>query len=159
MTRKQSDSETLPMTPATVTGATDWSTLTYDDAVAMFSDDMVTADADPMGDGFEKLPSKDILCGVPFYIVRGTFTKGIGKHGEKVTLRIITKTGQRYFFSDGSTGIYSQLRKLVPAPTQSFESVNVPKGLRASRFHWDEATKSVTKDGEPNAATYYLDVS
>lgn len=137
----------------------DWATLSYDDAQKLFEGQMVDADAETMGDGFVKLPHKDQLVGKAFLIVRGTFTPGIGKHGEKVTLRVITADNLRYFFSDGSTGIYKQLRKLVPEPTQTFGQVKCPKGLRASRFHWDEATQRVTKDGEPNAATYYIDVS
>ena len=137
----------------------DWATLSYDDANRLFEGQMVEADAETMGDGFVKLPHKDQLVGRPFMIVRGTFTPGIGKHGEKVTLRVITADNHRYFFSDGSTGVYKQLRKLVPEPTQTFGQVRCPKGLRASRFHWDEALQQVTKDGEPNAATYYIDVS
>lgn len=137
----------------------DWSTVSYDDAIKAFEDDIVEADAETMGDGFVKLPSKEQLIGKPFLIVRGTFTPGIGKRGEKVTLRVITASNERYFFSDGSTGIYTQLRKLVPAPTQTFGNVKCQKGLRASRFHWDNEQQRVTKDGEPNAATYYIDVS
>lgn len=140
-------------------GEVDWSDMSYEQALKLFQDDMVSADAETMGDGFTKLRTKDQLIGQPFFIVRGTFTPGIGKKGQKVTLRVVTQDGGRFFFSDGSEGIYSQLRKLVPPPTTSFTNVNCPKGLRASRFHWDEAAQRVTKDGEPNAATYYIDVS
>lgn len=147
-----------PLLPAEIIPETDWSQMSYADALATFSDDIVAADSETMGDGFEKLPSKDLLIGVPFLIVRGTFTPGIGKRKEKVTVRIVTSENKRYFFSDGSAGIYSQLRKLVPE-LQSFGQVHAVKGLRASRFHWDEQAQMVTKDGPPNAATYYIDVA
>jgi hypothetical protein len=155
----KSDEQTI-VTPA-VTDITelDWSEITFDEAMRVFEGDMVEADAETMGDGFVKLPTKDQLIGVPFFIVRGTFTPGIGPKGEKVTLRVITDKNLKFFFSDGSAGIYTQLRKLCPAPTNTFRSVKCPKGLRASRFHWDEKLQRVTKDGEPNAATYYIDVS
>lgn len=144
----------------------DWSTLSYDDAVRLYEENAISADSETMGDGFVKLPNKDQLVGRRFLIVRGTFTPGIGKYGEKVTLRVIVKgiksdgsDDQRFFFSDGSTGIYKQLRKLVPPPTNTFGQVVCPKGLRVSRFHWDEKLQRVTRDGEPNAGTHYIDVS
>lgn len=152
--------DTDALEPAVLTGELqeiDWASMDYETALKLFEEDIVDADAETMGDGFVKLPTKEQLIGVPFLIVRGTFTPGIGKRGEKVTVRVITKDKRKFFFSDGSTGIYSQLRKLTA--NQTFGNVNCPKGLRASRFHWDEKTQQVTRDGEPNAATYYIDVS
>jgi len=136
-----------------------WSEMSYKEALRATEDTMLNADAESMGDGFTKLQSKDQLVGKAFFIVRGRFTTGIGKYGEKVTVRIITVNDERYYFSDGSEGIYKQLRTLVPEDSDAFGEVNCPKGLRASRFHWDSERGMVTKEGEPNAVTYYIDVS
>jgi hypothetical protein len=145
--------------PAEVLPDIDWSNMSYSEAMAAVKDTVLEADADTMGDGFKKLSTKDHLIGKPFLIVRGKFSPGVGKKGMKVTLRIITADNQRFYFSDGSDGIYEQLRRVVPEGMDTFGEVHCPKGLRASRYHWDESKKMVTKEGEPNAATYYIDFS
>lgn len=152
------DDSTIGGVPAPTVPETDWSVMDYEAALAMFEGQTVTADAETMGDGFVKLIDKKQLVGVPFFIVKGTFTEGVGKFGEKVTIRVITKDKRKFFFSDGSTGIYSQLRKLVPE-ARTFGGVECPKGLRESAFHWDDKLKQITKDGEPNSSTFYIDVS
>lgn len=150
-------SDTSENLPAEEYPDIDWSAMSYTDAMAAVKDTVLEANADNMGDGFARLSTKDHLIGKAFLIVRGKFSDGIGKKGRKVTLRVITSDNQRFYFSDGSEGIYEQLRRLVPEELDDFGQVHCPKGLRASRFHWDDKLQRVTKDGEPNAATYYID--
>lgn len=91
---------------------------------------------------------KNILVGTHFRILDLSF-KDNGDFGPHVTVWIITRENLKFVFTDGSTGIFRQLRTMrearAPLP------YDVPKGLRRSDYQYTDA------DGRKRPAhTYYL---
>jgi hypothetical protein len=106
-------------------------------------------------DDFVKLDLKEQLVNIPFVISSCWFS--LGDQGDYVTMKcvvsrpIMTPTGptQKVVVTDGSTGIYQQIRKLVTSTGQT-KNIMVRNGLRVSRYTVD------TEEGEKNAETFYL---
>jgi len=106
-------------------------------------------------DDYQKLDDKSQLINVPFFINRWWFTEG--DMGEFAVLRCVTqrpvRTGagetDKVVLSDGSTGIYKQLRE-VTKKTQKTAALMVRHGLRVSQYTAD------TETGPKMAETYYL---
>jgi hypothetical protein len=108
-------------------------------------------------DDFRKLDDKSKLEGVPFVAQRWWFTNG--EMGEFAVVRcLLPKDNPIYIdgdptnkviITDGSTGIYKQLRELSMATGQNSKLV-VRHGLRASDYTAD------TDQGPKLARTYYL---
>lgn len=63
-------------------------------------------------------------------------------------------TGEKFSFNDSSSGVYAQLLRIASQMTEP-RPIRVSGGLRVSTYHYSP-TKGVTKEGTPNAATYYL---
>lgn len=106
-------------------------------------------------DDYQKLDDKSQLVNVPFFINRWWFTEG--DMGEFAVLRCITsrpvRTGAgdttKVVVSDGSTGIFKQLRE-VTKKTQKTAALMVRHGLRVSQYTAD------TESGPKMAETFYL---
>lgn len=86
---------------------------------------------------------KDTLCGVPFIIVRWKFHEG--NFGPYVAALIITETNEKLVITDGSSGVYAQLRALTD-DTNRTEGLMASRGLRRSDYEVNGRA----------ARTYYL---
>lgn len=104
------------------------------------------------GTGFAVLGKEDKgrLVGVPFLLLDWHFSDG--DYGQMVSLRLITKAGERYVVNDGSTGIRDQMLEIA---AKTDKAIFFRKGLRVSNY---EYTDPKTQEKKP-ASTYYLDVS
>lgn len=103
-----------------------------------------------LGDGFALLDSdeKDRLIGTDMILLDWTFSKGDFDE-EFVSVRLVTKDGNRYIVNDGGTGIRAQLRDYTDRAGVS-GLLRVERGLRKSTYR-NEFTE--------NGVTYYLDTS
>lgn len=110
-------------------------------------DGMPRANAeDVWGDGFQQI-DKEELIGVPFVIVSWTFSKSKKfSNAEFVTVRVVTQDNRKLFFTDGSTGIYKQLKN-IPQPGVLL----CEYGLRKSEYDYKDEKGKVTR-----ARTYYF---
>lgn len=141
----------------------EWDNITLpesmDEALALFRDSGIQVDQASvvMPDEFPEIDKKD-LVNVPMMLLtwnisnpeRGEF------EGQYIVVRGITQSGKRFRFSDGSTGIFAQLRKLTGIRVQQGSptpnaGLLINKGLVKSDY-------TFTNDqGKPqNATTYYL---
>lgn len=106
-------------------------------------------------DDYVKLDLKEQLVNIPFWVNKWWFSEG--DQGEYATMQclvsreIMTPTGptRKIVITDGSTGIFQQLRKITMSTGQSTRLI-VRNGLRVSRYTVD------TDEGEKNAETFYL---
>lgn len=113
------------------------------------------ADAVSVTDDFVKLDDKSKLINVPFFARKWWMTNG--EMGEFAVVQCVTKTPIRtdsgetskVIITDGSTGIYKQLRE-VTKRTGKNTSLLVRNGLRVSQYTAD------TEQGPKQAETYYL---
>lgn len=108
--------------------------------------------------GEYELVDKSDLIATPFVIVGVNLNETDLTNDEVyANVRCITKDGAKVCFNDGSTGVYTQLKRVLnnqPEP----KPILVKGGLRVSVFHWDPKTQSIT-EGTPNAKVYYLSSS
>lgn len=97
-----------------------------------------------LGDGADFIKDKNLLVGVPFLILDWHFIVDEKTQREYVNVLVMNGQGEKARFNDGSTGIYSQLKKV----TEEYGKVAISCkfGLRKSEYD---------KDGQP-ATTYYL---
>lgn len=106
----------------------------YEDALALAT--AVHGDvldiAQELGTGFALLKDKGKLEDQEFVLIQWRFTAGDFAKGF-VSAALVTKTGDKYIITDGSTGIFQQLMNLSQE-TQRFGGVKVPNGVRASRY-------------------------
>jgi hypothetical protein len=127
----------------------------FDDALKLarelYGDAAVVAAADVIGDGFKLLDNKDQLIEVPFLAISWDFHQGT--HGEFVSVKVMTKDGQKFVLNDGSTGIRDQLMSYT-ANSGNYGGLFCMKGLRRSDYTYKDE-----KGNESQASTYYLDTS
>jgi hypothetical protein len=114
-------------------------------------------------DDYLKLDNKKALLDVPFWINRWWFTDGdqidpdSGEPRQFAVLRVLvskeirTESGDtnKVVVTDGSTGIYQQLRKITQK-TGKTGSMMVRHGLRVSQY------TAATAEGPKQAETFYL---
>lgn len=108
-------------------------------------------------DDYQKLDDKRQLVNVPFFVNRFWFTTDADSGRQYATMRILTSrpinTGagatQKVVITDGSTGIFRQLR-LYAQKQQKSGGFIVRNGLRASEYVQD------TSEGRVDAKTFYL---
>ena len=86
---------------------------------------------------------KDSLIDVEFLIVEWKFHQG--NFGEYAAALILTPDNEKHVLTDGSSGIYAQLKQLT-AETGRTQGLHAKKGLRRSDYEIN---------GKP-ASTYYL---
>jgi hypothetical protein len=106
-------------------------------------------------DDYVKLDDKEQLINVPFFINRWWFAEG--DQGEFAVMRIVasrkihtpTSETDKVIVTDGSTGIFQQLRKITQK-TQKTGAMIVRHGLRVSQY------TAETPDGIKQAKTFYL---
>lgn len=127
---------------------------TFEDVIAALGESAVDV-SERYGDGFDELPDMRTLVKRDFVIIDARFTPGVG--GEKVTCRVVTADGHRYYFNNGSpTGVYGQLRLIAGPAVTGVVGVRCRKGLRISEFHYDAKSKRIVDGLPPNTATFYL---
>jgi hypothetical protein len=113
--------------------------------------------ADEIGSGFVKLENKDRLVDTEFVILsysmsEGDFRDTDGFLQHFVSARIVTRAGEKFFFTDGGTGIYRQLEDLAVRSGRT-GGIHVKNGLRRSEYTW------VDKNGNDQpGVTHYLNV-
>lgn len=131
----------------------------FDAAMALVTEaygDVLDA-AEEIGSGFTKLENKNRLVGLTFLIVTYTFSDGDfrdenGFLQKFVSVRIVTRTGEKLWFTDGGTGIYRQLEDLSVRSGRN-GGVLVTDGLRVSEYTWID-----DKGNEQPGVTHYLNV-
>lgn len=129
---------------------------TFEDAAALVGGAQNIVDAgDVVGTGFLPLDDKSKLCDVPMILVQWRFSEGDymsgGVKNPYVTVFAITRHGERYRFTDGSTGICQQLIQATVRMGRT-KGLAVPGGLRVSEYTYID-------DGVENPAqTFYLNI-
>ena len=106
-------------------------------------------------DDYQKLDDKSLLINVPFFINRWWFTEG--EMGGFAVLQCIAQRAirtpagdtQKVVITDGSTGIFNQLRELTMKTGRNTKML-VRNGLRVSQY------TAETEEGSKLAETYYL---
>lgn len=106
-------------------------------------------------DDFQKLDDKSLLINVPFYINRFWFTEG--EMGDFAVAHCVTSTPvntstgmtSKIILTDGSTGIFKQLREYAKKTGKSGQVI-IRHGLRVSQYTAD------TDQGPKAAETFYL---
>lgn len=106
-------------------------------------------------DDYVKLDDKKLLLGIPFAITRFWFS--VGDVSDYATMKcvlsrpVFSPDGEtdRVVITDGSRGIYEQLRKVV-LTTGKTANLVVRHGLRVSTYDVD------TEEGTKKASTFYL---
>jgi hypothetical protein len=111
---------------------------------------IVSADQ-AIGDGFKLLENKDVLQGVEMLLVSWDFH--LGDFGEFVSVKLVTRNGDKYILNDGSSGIRDQLMGFTAKKNQK-GGLFCKKGLRRSDYTYQDE-----KGQETPATTYYLDTS
>lgn len=142
----------------------------YEDAIALLlADPDSFIESEELGDGFKKLTDKALLVGKNFVIVEWEYGKNTD-YGEKfVIVRLVTENGDKFFTTDGSTGIMRQLELLKELSKGRVKRVICKGGLRASDF-WvadeDNAKIGISRGDivkadypgkKKKATTYYID--
>jgi len=127
----------------------------FDDALKLLGDklgqeNVLVADQE-IGDGFKLLENKDQLIGVEMLFVSWDFH--MGDHGEFVSVKCVTRDGQKYILNDGSSGIRDQLMGLSAKKNQN-AGLYAKKGLRRSDYKYEDENGN-----EKPATTYYIDTS
>jgi hypothetical protein len=114
--------------------------------------------AQALGDGYSLLDSRDKgrLVGIPLLCVSWQFSISDRiKDKEFVTVRMMTKNGDKIILNDGSQGIYKQLRDYTNSHDGRTIGLMVHKGLRVSEYDYTDPN-----NGEVSrVTTYYLDTS
>lgn len=108
---------------------------------------------------------KDALIGVPFFIRNVRFSQDKTTKKEFVILHVVDERNNRYLVTDGSTGLFTQISRIVEqridagSPTP-YNFILCANGLRKSEFGIDKDGNTVAI-GDPalesKAATYYID--
>jgi len=123
-----------------------------DDAIALLSGMGVAVRevGDLIGDGFS-LEDKSALVNVAFVIVSFSFAKG--EYGEDfAVVRAVTADNRKIVFTDGSTGVREQVRRLgTKGINPNAAGVLVKRGLTVSEYEYTDDKGKVTP-----AKTYYL---
>ena len=111
--------------------------------------------ADVLGDGFESVDKKETLVGERMALLSWTFSESKEYGGEFVTVRAITLNNRRIRFTDGSTGIKDQLKRLTEARTEAGHKMPngalLCGGLRVSEYDYQDDKGKVTR-----AKTFYI---
>jgi len=129
----------------------------FDDALALMTEQGIAVEdaTEAIGDGFVLLEDKNKLSGVPCLFMTWSFSDG--EFGEFVAARVIAKLDNgsiaKYVVTDGSTGIYEQLRDFTKEHGGEIVGLKVMGGLRPSTYD-KEIDGKMTK-----ATTFYIETS
>lgn len=132
--------------------------LTFDEAVKFLTDKgygVETVD-EYLSDGFEEVDKKD-LVNRTFLIVMAKMSLSqeyMDDNGDPLpfaVIKVITQDGKRFRFTDGSTGIAQQIKKLETDRPGGAVGAIIPGGLTVSEY------KYIDEKGKPTPAkTYYF---
>ena len=121
--------------------------------------------------GFQLAKDKSYLVNVPFVILEWHFRDSDQQDGKYVSVEVVTHTGDKIVFNDGSTGVYRQLSEITEARLaadrpDAQSGLICPNGLRVSDYFRDDATGEIRpsvpdggkrgKGGWVKGSTYYL---
>lgn len=130
-----------------------------DDALAILAAHGVTPvdAAEILADEYAPI-AKDALVNVPFMVLDSKTSWG--DYGPFVTCRVILMNGKRFRFSDGSTGIYEQMRMLENKyGMKNAVGLRCMKGLSKSTYtrRDDDGEPIVNEKGvEEKGTTFYF---
>jgi hypothetical protein len=109
---------------------------------------------------------KDRLLSTPFYVRAWRFAKDADTAQEYVVLYTVLENGDMFIITDGSTGIFSQMKSVTTkrigeGHATPVEHLMVANGLRVSEYNLttDKGATRPAKPGEKvtgKARTYYL---
>jgi hypothetical protein len=113
--------------------------------------------ADEIGSGFVNLDNKDRLIDTTFLILsfaisEGDFRGDDGFLQHFASVRVVTRAGEKFWFTDGGTGIYRQLEDLAVRSGRK-GGILVNNGLRKSEYEFEDS-----KGNMQPGVTYYLNV-
>lgn len=140
MARSTTDVATVTATPAdALNGVTNLA----DAFAALNAAGLIVADVADFDDSAwgPTIDDKDKLLGTPFLIAEAKFHQG--DFGPFVACLCVNEHGEKFVFTDGSTGVYRQMENISDKHNGP---VFAPRGLRRSDYE---------KDGRA-ARTYYL---
>lgn len=132
----------------------------FEDALALATatyGDVVDA-TDEIGSGFVRLDNKSRLIDTPFVIMSFALSEGDyidGGTGVKqhfASVRVVTRSGDKYWFTDGGTGIYRQLEDMSVRSGRN-GGILVDGGLRKSEYQFEDSDGNM----QPGT-TFYLNV-
>jgi hypothetical protein len=142
--------------------------MSFDEIAALFEGQTVDAldviETDAIGEILNG-DDKSRLLGQPFFIL--DFRFNIGDQGDFVSMRVVTKNGDKYVVNDGSTGLYAQLKTVAEKGVT--RGIACRHGLRKSDYLYCPECRETLKKGENNcvfhpdvtpkkASTFYIDV-
>ena len=136
---------------------------TFADLSKLFAERGIEVDsASAFGTGFVVLKSgdKDKLVNTPFAIVEWRYASSDKfDSAEFVIVELVTYRDEKYIFTDGSTGIFQQL-KLIEEQREAAGSKNPRRGLLVERglTRSDYQTHNPQTGELINGTTYYLAV-
>lgn len=133
--------------------------------------DVVNA-AEVLGNGFTNADDKGRYVGVPLLVISWEFQDSdVKANAQYAVLFCMTKQGEKIVITDGSTGIYQQLREYT-ARTGINGGLIMPNGLSESNYETCTQCSrplSIRQDECPNcgntstdrdrARTFYLDLA
>lgn len=137
----------------------------FADALAQIGANVSETDAHVIVDAWQKLnQDKDPLVGRPFTIQHVAFMEDPKTHNPYVNLWVVRDDDALFRVTDGSTGIFQQVTKLVEdrlaaGHAYPYDYYIIDNGLTRSDFMIDKNGKAVPDDdptGVSKAATYYL---
>ena len=129
----------------------------WEDALSLLTQAYGSVDVaeEIIGDGFAVLKDKRSVVGAPMLFINWKFVDG--DQGEFAVIRAVANTVKGFrklILTDGSTGIYDQLRKYSDR-FGKFGGLAVRNGLRASDYEVQDEETGKMK----SATTFYLDTS
>jgi hypothetical protein len=127
-----------------------WHDVTYESAVKMCIQEygQVVSALDVVGDGFMKMEKSECV-NRQFLIVDYQFHTDADTQREYVTLRCVNPINQKFFFNDGSTGVYQQMKTLYARGIHG--GIICETGLRVSEYVYEN-----DKGEKSQARTYYI---
>lgn len=156
MARKSGDAENVNEVTGEIVPDIDFRNISSmaDYVAAIGGEQAVTLAHEELGDGFTEI-EKDDLVGVRCIFTDWTFRFSDkytreGEPTEWVRVRGIDQNGRKFWFADGSTGIYAQLRKLTNR-TGKREALYVHDGLVRSDYTYTDE-----KGNSSPASTFYV---
>lgn len=123
----------------------------FDDAFALATNvyGEVTDITQELGNGFTLISDKAPLVGKPFVILSCGFNEG--DFGDFVSVAVVTESGEKYIFNDGSTGIFNQIFEMARLKNRTGGFL-APSGLTASEYETCPPADGGCSRGRPNAA-------
>lgn len=157
-TANDTDEGTVAKTTAAFSPAQLRDIRTFEDAARLAQEQLgaTVVSSESLGDGFTLYEDKEDLVGLPMMFISWSFSQG--DFGSFVAARVLVQypgnaEAQKYVITDGSTGIYQQLKDLAERGDGP-QILMAPRGLRKSEYTYTD-----DKGEKRPAVTYYIDTA